>query len=913
MATQHKWHTMSIEQICAALETNTTTGLARKQAAARAKKLSVRQPDALRPLFIPPERHWYRDLAKMLLDPIVLLTLIIATIAFFFGERILGGAIISLLICNAIRCAIANTQENRVWRKLQAYSNPMVKVIRGGKLYTTDARNVLPGDVVILHEGDICPADVRLFDGDRVKVSQYVLSTMEKHNLTEEQVQKDGSVIYTSEQEDVFNPHCENIVYAGSVMEQGSARGIVVETGAHTYIGATNGTVPGAQHPSEAQSVRSIRRYIARFSTVQTILLIPLTILLTITMHQSLSFAEAFITALALCCTTITVHIVSFANTIRATGIRASAEQTQSAGVAIVKHSEASDKLCEMTDLFLFDTAAISDGKYHLESIYARGAIYNHQELLNADVRMLATDLYLYRTAACPPESRNRDAFDAGLTGPIDALIRHVALDQTAINLTRISSHVSYEQEICVVHNRLNYGELDILLSQSDAILDCCTHVAAGQAQKVLDQDEYNALQTLCRIYRESGYAVMMVARRDSAGTCFVGMLAFAQRVGLEFAQCCDQLLGEGIRVSAFLDNTPENFKLLTDCGLIRDAEHDVLTEHMAKQHELDLHVAYGSYRAYLGFDKAQIAELMDRLKQRGNRIATYTVDHQAKELHKMADLRITCDAIEYRSPKVAQSLYDKMPVDGKPFSSRATQQMRRDSDVIVRRASAQGGGLHGILTGRKYALSINHNLANAMTYLVSMQFFRAILLIVPAIFGTYMLSSVSLLISGLVLDLAAVLLFAFATPSQNALSCSYPILKRIEKPIAYNVANIVSASVSALVLWLAFATLQILSVVDAAQSSGLGFLATYLLQGLVFFITLREYATKSKRTTVILLAVAGVYACLLAACMLIGATGSLTGADSISLATALLSPLAVLVYWITYRILSARGLNLHK
>ena len=199
------------------------------------------------------------------------------------------------------------------------------------------------------------------------------------------------------------------------------------------------------------------------------------------------------------------------------------------------------------------------------------------------------------------------------------------------------------------------------------------------------------------------------------------------------------------------------------------------------------------------------------------------------------------------------------------------------------------------------------------MTYLVSMQFFRAILLIVPAIFGTYMLSSVSLLISGLVLDLAAVLLFAFATPSQNALSCSYPILKRIEKPIAYNVANIVSASVSALVLWLAFATLQILGVVDAAQSSGLGFLATYLLQGLVFFITLREYATKSKRTTVILLAVAGVYTGLLASCMLIGATGSLTGAGSISLATALLSPLAVLVYWITYRILSARGLNLHK
>lgn len=912
MANKQAWHTMDTEQICTRLETNSTKGLAKKQAAARAKKLSIRQPDSLLPLFIPTKRPLYRDLAKMLLDPILLLTLFVALIACFFGKQYaLGGVIVAILLCNALFCAVSKAKAKEVWSKLQLYSNPMTKIIRSGRLYTTDARNVLPGDVVILQAGDICPADVRLDRGSQVRVKQYVLSTAQSGKFEQVTVEKSGDAIYQPGQE-VFNPDCVNIVYAGSVIVQGFARGIAVETGRHTYIGASNGTVPGTNHITEPDSIAFIKKYFMRFSTVQAILLVPLTILLTVTMRSSLSFAECFLTALALCCTAITEHIVSLAGIVRAGGIDSAASEQHNASVAIIKNSDAADKLCEMTDLVLLDSAAISDGKYHLESVYACGSIYNPGELLNANVHRLVKDLYLYRSASRPPSAADHDAFDAGLTAPIDALIKHVAVDTAAIDLTKSGSYVSMQGDVFTVHNRLNSGEYSVLLSSDEQLLQQCTHVAAADVQKELDDAEHIALRTLCRIYRESGYRVLLVANQTQDCVSLIGVLAFSHRPGYAFGECCEQLMESGVRVSVFMPNTPESMKILTECKLVRDQDNDVLTAQAAEADGLDLHVAYGSYRAYLGFTQSQIADLLEKLKQRGNRVASYCVDNQAQDLHDLADLTITCDAIEYRSSKVSESYYDKMPVEGKPFSARASQNMRRTSDVILRRASEQGGGLHGILTGRKYAFAINHNLANAITYLVTVQFFRLVLLTVPAMFGTHTLSAVSLLIFGLLIDVASVVLFAFATPSKAALSASYPIMRRLEKPITYNTANVVSACVSALLAWLVFTVLQIFDITEPAQSLGFGFVSTYLLQGLVFVVTLREYNAQKKPSLLTLICIAA-YVLILLACMLLPGLNVLTGCTTLSWITLLASPFAAIIYLITYRILSKHGLNLHK
>ncbi|MBQ7379172.1 MAG: cation-transporting P-type ATPase [Clostridia bacterium] len=914
MSTGKFWHTLDTEQIATRLETDPVKGLSRKQAANRSKKLRIRQPDAVKPLFLPSDHPFYRFISKMLLDPIMLLTLTVAIISFFFEYHALGAATVAIILCHIVCCAFAGAKAANVWNTLQLYSNPMVKVIRGGKLYTTDARNIVPGDVVVLNCGDICPSDIRLDKGYCVRVKQYVFSTDHKNPYTCVMTNKCGDRVYMPD-EDVHNPNCDNIVYAGSVIEEGFARGIAVETGRHTYVGAVNGTVPGTERDLEPDSIAFIRRYFMRFSTFQVVLLVPLTIIMTVTMRQSLSFAECFLTALSLCCTVIAEHIVAMSGIVRATGIDWAATQKENAAVAIVKNSKASDSLCEMTDLLLLDGAAISDGKYHIESVYTGGSIYDKQELLNGDVYRLASDLYLYRSAPRSLDTSGQDMFDACFSAPIDALIKYVGIDKAAIDLTRVSSHITYSSSLCEVNVQQKQSEYQVLLTCDDDILHHCTHIECGDHKKVFDDSEHIALRTLCRIYRESGYRILLVANRKNQNVTLMGVLAFASRPGFGFQNCCDELINSGVRISAFMPNTAESMKILTDCELVRDESNDVLTAERAEQEGLSLHVAYGSYRAYLGFSNEQITDLVDRLRNRGNRVATYCVNNASQAIHEKADLRITCDAIEYRSAKVAESLYDKMPLDGRPFSSRASQNTRRSSDIVLRRAGDQGGGLHGILTGIRSAFAINHNLANMMTYLVTVQFFRVVLVVLPALFGTYTLSAVSLLLLGLVLDAAAVILFAFATPNSLSASHAYPIMRRLEKTIAYNTANIASACVSAVVLWLCIALLQVFDVISGTQCEGLCFVATYLLQGTVFAVTLHEYtAVKRKiKFSPIMLGALISYLLLLIACVFIPGLNALTGGNEIVPISLLLTPIAALVYYFLYRILTARGLNLHK
>lgn len=917
MEHSNAWHTMDAEEISVRLETNAASGLTRKQAIKRRRTLQVRRPEAMRALFLPVTRPLYTYIGKMFLDPIIMLALFIAMVAIIFEQYLLGGAVAVLTVINCVGCGIAHMKARSISEHLQLYSNPMVKVIREGQLFTADARRIVPGDVVLLTPGDVCPADVRLQKGSAVTVTQYV-HTGDQRELLTKRAQKNGDVTYLASYE-IHNPDYENIVYAGSIIEQGSARGIVVETGAYTYVGAIRGTVPGADVTTDPESITYLKKFCIRFTTLQAILLLPLTIVLSITMNGTLSIAECFLTALALSLTCVAEHVVALGRMIVSAGVYSAAQPRENDATAIVKSSLASDRLCDMTDLFLLDSSAISDGKYHLESVYAGGSIYTDREFAdknNRDVCALAGDLYLYRSATRPIDAQHSESFDSVFSAPIDALIKYIGVDTTALGWNRLNSRVEYRDNSCIAHNDMKQGGYQVVVSQSEDLLCDCTLMQSNDTTVAFDDSNHIALRTLCRIYRESGYLILLVAHREQDCTTLMGVLAFSQRVGSGFSDCCGEMIDSGVRLSVFMENTPESMKILADSGIVRDENNDVLTADRAGIDGLELPVAYGSYRAYLGFSDPQIAELIETLKKRGARIASYCVDNSKQELHSMADLTITCDALEYRSVKVAESLYGKMPVDGKPFSTRASQNTRRRSDVILRRACAKGGGLHGILTGRLYAFAVNHNLANMMTYLLTVQIFRTVLIAVCALFAIPTLTPVSILIGGLVLDAVAALLFAFSIPDKQAITSSYPIMRRLEKPLTYNTANVVSACVSALMLWLFVVVLQITGVIETAwQSMALAFASTYLLQGVIFLVTWREYTkgNKQKRFSGIRAAVAIGYVLLLLACLWLPGLNDLTAGANLTWLTALLAPIISAIYYLLYRLLSWRGLNLHK
>jgi len=150
-----------------------------------------------------------------------------AAISFFIGHAIDVYVILAVILINAI---IGFIQEHKAERSIQALKRmivPHAKVFRGGELLQIHAKELVPGDIIFLEEGDRIPADARLLE---VKNTRTVEASLTGESLP---VDKDTKVL----PEKTGLADCKNMVWMGTFVAGGQARGIVTSTGIKTAIG----------------------------------------------------------------------------------------------------------------------------------------------------------------------------------------------------------------------------------------------------------------------------------------------------------------------------------------------------------------------------------------------------------------------------------------------------------------------------------------------------------------------------------------------------------------------------------------------------------------------------------------------------------------------------------------------------
>ena len=112
---------------------------------------------------------------------------------------------------------------------LQQLSAPMCKVARDGQMVSVKTECLVIGDVVQLATGDVVPADMRLFDGINLSTDEALLTG---ESLP---VVKQPHVVFSTRDMPVGD-RC-NMVYSGSIVTQGRARGVVIASGMMTEVG----------------------------------------------------------------------------------------------------------------------------------------------------------------------------------------------------------------------------------------------------------------------------------------------------------------------------------------------------------------------------------------------------------------------------------------------------------------------------------------------------------------------------------------------------------------------------------------------------------------------------------------------------------------------------------------------------
>ena len=215
------WHTLNPEEVFDALQTN-PNGLTQYEAQRRFEQLGgnhLPQPS-------PPTR--WQILWRQFCNPLIFILALAAAVSLAIGDVKDAGFIIAVLIINAL---IGSTQEwkaEQSSRALKQLLKMRASVMRDGEVWELDPERLVPGDIVWLESGNRVPADLRLIRTHNLEVDESLLTG---ESLT--------ALKYSHWTGEASTPLADrlNMVYAGSMIVRGRARGIVVATGTTTAMG----------------------------------------------------------------------------------------------------------------------------------------------------------------------------------------------------------------------------------------------------------------------------------------------------------------------------------------------------------------------------------------------------------------------------------------------------------------------------------------------------------------------------------------------------------------------------------------------------------------------------------------------------------------------------------------------------
>lgn len=220
------WYRKSILEAAAELETDLTTGLTHSTAAGRLEKYGPNELQAQQGPTV-----WQKILSQ-LKDFLILLLLGAAVISLFLGETSDAIVIFLVVVLNTVLGVVQELKAEKALSALEELTAPLAKVHREGQTREVAAKELVPGDLILLEAGDFVPADARLVTADSLQVNESA--------LTGESVPVAKEAEFTAA-EDLPLGDQKNMVFKGTIVTFGRGRALVTGTGMDTELGRIAG------------------------------------------------------------------------------------------------------------------------------------------------------------------------------------------------------------------------------------------------------------------------------------------------------------------------------------------------------------------------------------------------------------------------------------------------------------------------------------------------------------------------------------------------------------------------------------------------------------------------------------------------------------------------------------------------
>ena len=389
-----KWYNKKIEEIEQKLETDKEKGITTEEVQKRKEKyglneLKAKKKKSLLQKFI----EQFKDFSIVIL---IIAAIVSGVVGVAQGEGITDTIIILIVvIVNAIIGVSQEAKAEKSLEALQKLTDHATKVIRNGILEVVPAKELVPGDVVVLDTGDYIPADLRVIEAVNLK--------SQESSLTGESVpvEKTPEVI---EETEVGIGDRTNMLFSSSLITYGRGKGIVVETGMTTEVGKIAGMLENA----EEQSTPLQDKLNGLSKTLGMAALVICVIIFGIGIIQGKEPIHMFMSAVSLAVAAIPEGLAAVSTIVLAIGVQKMVKKN-----AIVKRLPAVETLGSSTVICSDKTGTLTQNKMTVEKIFWNNAVREAGNIQNNEIDDELTKL-IYANMLC---NDTKISSDGTLTG----------------------------------------------------------------------------------------------------------------------------------------------------------------------------------------------------------------------------------------------------------------------------------------------------------------------------------------------------------------------------------------------------------------------------------------------------------------------------------------------------------------
>ncbi len=507
---QPRWYARSIEDLGQELAVSLSDGLTQVEALRRLAAHGFNElPEA------PPPTPWSLFRAQFT-SVIVWILIGAAVVAGFLGEWIDTGAILAIVLLNAL---LGFVQEYRAERSLAALKTMTVthaRVLRDGMRSSRVSRELVPGDLIDVEAGDRVPADARLIQGTALRTQEAAL-TGESTS-----VEKSGGILST---DDLPLADRRNMVFLGTTVTGGKGRALVVATGLETELGRIArlmATVPVEPTP--------LQRRLEQFGHVLLFLSLGIVgVVFALGLWRGEPTFNMFLTAVSLAVAAIPEGLPAIVTTTLALGVMRMVKRH-----ALIRRLPAVETLGAATVICTDKTGTLTKNEMTVTRLYVDGVVYDvtgegyapQGEIVGGDRYGIGLQNLLTSALLCNGASlREADGGWAVVGDPTEGALL-VAGAKAGLSKEVLESAHPFVTEIpfdsdrkmMTVVRRSGAQWVAYVKGAPDLLLSCCSdYLTAGGEEKPLTDETRDRIAAANRQFARQALRVVGLAQRRLA------------------------------------------------------------------------------------------------------------------------------------------------------------------------------------------------------------------------------------------------------------------------------------------------------------------------------------------------------------------------------------------------------------